>query len=84
MNENGPGTFAQSVDAWLFDARCDGEANNIDIRVHEDFTEADAASAARQYGKAVGRLPKVLRTGIQELSIHKGKHSWYTTSTSAQ
>ena len=78
-------TFAQSVDAWLFDARCDGGANNFEIRVHEDFTETDAASAAQKYGKDVGRLPKVLRTGIgtatgvRILSIHKGNQSWFVS-----
>ena len=85
MNENGPNTFAQSVDAWLFDARCDGGANNFEIRVHEDFTEAEAASAAQKYGNAVGRLPKVLRagkgkaTGVRVVAIHKGRHSWFAT-----
>ena len=75
MNEKGGSTFAQDTLAWLFDARCDGGANNFEIRVHEDFTEADAASAAEKYGKAVGRLPKVLRagigkaTGIRKLSL---------------
>ena len=84
MHEWGPYTFARRVDnAWLFDASCDGGANNFEIRVHEDFTEADAASAAQKYGKAVGRLPKMLRagigaaTGIRILSIHKGSHSWF-------
>ncbi len=78
-------TLAQSVDAWLFDARCDGGANNFEIRVHEDFTETDAASAAEKYGKDVGRLPKVLRTGIgtatgvRILSIHKGNQSWFVS-----
>ena len=78
-------TFAKSTLAWLFDARCDGGANNFEIRVHEDFTEADAASAAEKYGKDVGRLPKVLRagigkaTGIRILGIHKGSQSWFVS-----
>ena len=82
MNENGPYAFARDTLAWLFDARCDGGANNFEIRVHEDFTEAEAASAAQKYGNAVGRLPKVLRSGIgtapgiRILSIHKGRHNW--------
>ena len=78
-------TFAKSTLAWLFDARCDGGANNFEIRVHDDFTEADAASAAEKYGKDVGRLPKVLRagigkaTGIRILGIHKGSQSWFVS-----
>ena len=81
-------TFAKSTLAWLFDARCDGGANNFEIRVHEDFTEADAASAAEKYGKDVGRLPKVLRagigkaTGIRILGIHKGSQSWFVSGWS--
>ena len=83
MNENGPYAFARSVNAWLFDASCDGGTNNFDIQVHADFNEAEAAKAAEKYGKAVGRLPKVLRTGmrgttgIRTVSIHKGSHSWF-------
>ena len=84
MNERGPYALARRVDnAWLFDARCDGGANSFKIQVHEDFTEAEAARAAQEYGKAAGRLPKVLRsgigaaTGIRILSIHKGSHSWF-------
>ncbi len=84
MHEKGPFTFATGVDnAWLFDASCDGGANSFEIQVHEDFTEADAASAAQKYGKAVGHLPKALRsgigtaTGILILPIHKGSHSWF-------
>ena len=86
MNERGPYAFFRSTNAWLFDARCDGGANSIEIRVHADFTEAEAASAAEKYGKAVGRLPKVLRsgigaaTGIRILDIHKGHHSWHASS----
>ena len=85
MNENGPGNLAISVNAWLFDASCDGGANSIEIRVHPDFTETEAASAAQKYGKDVGRLPKVLRAGIgtakgiRILSIHKGTHSWFVS-----
>jgi len=55
MNENGPYAFARSVNAWLFDASCDGGTNNFDIQVHADFNEAEAAKAAEKYGKAVGR-----------------------------
>ncbi len=85
MNENGPRALAESVDAWLFDARCDGGANNFEIQVHPDFTEEEAESAAEKYGKAAGRLPKVLRsgigtaTGIRILSIHKGSHPWHAS-----
>ena len=84
MNEWGPYALARRVDnAWLFDASCDGGANSFKIQVHEDFTEAEAASVAQEYGKAAGRLPKGLRsgigaaTGIRILSIHKGSHSWF-------
>ena len=78
-------TFLKDTLAWLFDARCDGGANNFEIRVHEDFTEAEAASAAQKYGHAVGRLPKVLRagkgkaTGVRKLYIHKGSYSWFAS-----
>ncbi len=83
MNENGPYNFAISVNAWLFEASCDGGTSSIEIRVHPDFTETEATSAAQKYGKDAGRLPKVLRsgvgtaTGIRILSIHKGSHSWF-------
>ena len=83
-------TFAEDTLAWLFDARCDGGANNFEIRVHEDFTEAEAASAAQKYGHAVGRLPRVLRagkgkaTGVRKLYIHKGSYRWFATGWSGK
>ena len=86
MNNKGKDHFAISVDVWLFDARCDGGANNFEIQVHPDFTKADAESAAEKYGTAAGRLPKVLRsgigaaTGIRMLSIYKGRHNWHASS----
>ncbi len=85
MNPRGPGPAGDWVNAWLFKASCDGSAHTVKIRVHNAFTESEAASAAEKYGKAIGRLPKVLRTGIkpakglQILSIHKGSHTWYAT-----
>lgn len=76
--------------AWFFDARCDGGANSFEILVHDDLTASEAASAAEKYGKAVGRLPKVLRTGfgvatgIRRLRIHKGRHNWVATRRSGE
>ena len=74
--------YRELINAWVFDASCDGGANSFEILVHEDFTEAEAASAAKKYGHAVGRLPKVLRagvgvaTGIRQLWISKGSSAW--------
>ncbi|MCY4341142.1 MAG: hypothetical protein OXE48_07245 [Gammaproteobacteria bacterium] len=78
MNERGSHLPAKTSLAWLFDARCDGGTNNFEIRVHKDFTEAEAAREAQKYGKAIGRLPKVLRSGtgkavgVRIVAIHKG------------
>ncbi len=86
MNENGPYALARSANAWIFKANCDDGANTFEIRVHEDFTKTEAASAAEKYGEAVGRLPKVLRSGfgknsgINILNIHKGSHQWFGSS----
>ncbi len=87
MNENGPYALARSANAWIFNASCDGGANTFEIRVHPDFTtQQDAATEAEKYGKAAGRLPKVLRSGtdktkgIRTLAIHKGSHLWHASS----
>ena len=80
MNENGPGNLGRLANAWIFKANCDGGANEFKIRVHPDFaTQQDATTEAEKYGNAVGRLPKVLRSKIRNLSIHKASHSWFTT-----
>ena len=86
MSERGGGALSRRTNAWIFKASCDGEAKEFEIRVHEDFTETEAASEAEKYGKAVGRLPKVLRfgfgtkTGIRVVAIHKGSHRWHASS----
>lgn len=85
MNPDGIGHSVQDSLAWLFKVRCGSGEKAIKIRVHEDFTEAEAATVAERFGKAIGRLPKVLRTGIKpaeglrKLSIHKGHYQWFAS-----
>ena len=84
MNEAGSGAGGQFVNAWLFNVSCDGGTNEFKIRVHPDFaTQQDAKTAAEKYGKDIGRLPKVLRSGIgtgqRTVMIHKGNHHWFAT-----
>ncbi len=85
MNPDGIGHSAQDSFAWLFKVSCGSGEKAIEIRVHDAFTVSEAAIAAEKYGKAIGRLPKVLRTGIKPakglriLSIHKGTHNWYAS-----
>ena len=85
MNEKGLNGFAKSVNAWIFKANCDGGANKFTIRVHPDFaTQQNAATAAKKYGEAIGRLPKVLRpglgTGERTVMIHKGNLRWFASA----
>ena len=86
MNERGHNAGANTVNAWIFEASCDGGTNTFEIRVHPDFTTQQAArTEAEKYGKAVGQLPKVLRSGfgaeagIHILEIHKGTHQWHAS-----
>ena len=85
MNERGHNYSAKPVNAWLFDASCDSGAHSFEIRVHNAFTESEAASVAEKYGKAIDRLPRVLRAGIkpakglQKLAIHKGNNAWFVS-----
>ena len=82
MNKGVSPAFGTNVNAWLFNASCDGGANEFEIQVHDDFTEAEAASVAEKYGKAIGRLPKVLRsgigaaTGVRKVLIHRSNYNW--------
>ena len=82
MNKGVSPAFGTNVNAWLFNASCDGGANEFEIQVHDDFTETEAASAAEKYGKAIGRFPKVLRsgigvaTGIRKVLIHRSNYNW--------
>ena len=71
-----PDAPSRSVNAWLFKAHCDSGGNTFEIRVHEDYAASEAASVAEQYGKAIGRLPKVLRGGIDKVSIYKASFPW--------
>ena len=57
---------------------------NQDHSVTTSFSPYPVATPSK-YGKAVGRLPKVLRSGIGTaagiliLDIHKGSHSWFVS-----
>ena len=80
--------FGTDVNAWLFKSTCDGGVNTFDIELHEDYTETVAASEAKKYGEAIGRLPKVLRAGIspspgiKKIQITPGKNNWFADTSS--
>ena len=62
--------------AYLFDVRFnDGRA--IEIQANPELGNALAALAeAKKYAKAVGRLRRVLRTGVETVWIHRGRKSF--------
>ncbi len=64
---------------WLFDANCDNGENSFPIRIRVDdgYTSTEALTEAKKYGLAMGRLPKVLRTGVKGLTITKLASSWF-------
>ena len=63
---------------WRFNASCDGGANTFMVRilVADGYTSSEAASEAEKYAKAIGRLPKVLRSGIKGISMSKLTNYW--------
>ena len=83
VDESGVRAPAKWIETYAFNARCDGGAHNVGIRVHPDFSEAEAANLARKFGRAIGQLPKVLRhgkhpaKGIKWLDIIKSRKPFY-------
>lgn len=60
-----------TVDAHVFEASFD-DGLTAEVQVNPEFATADAALVADKYARALGRLPTVLRTGIETLWIHDG------------
>lgn len=61
-----------TVDAWLFDASYD-DGLSAEIQVNPEFSDSLATVLAERYARAVGRLPNVLRAGIDEVWVHDGE-----------
>ena len=65
-----------TVNAYLFNAQFD-DGRTVEIQVNPEFDSASAAMVeANKYGRAIGRLPAVLRTKVERVWIHKGDNSW--------
>ena len=60
-----------TVDAWLFDASYD-DGLSTEIQVNPEFADTVAAALAEQFGRSLGRLPNVLRAGVEEIWVHDG------------
>ena len=90
VDESGVRGPAKWIETYAFNARCDGGAHNVGIRVHPDFSEAEAANLARKFGRAIGQLPKVLRhgkhpaKGIKWLNIIKSRKPFYMGGLAAR
>ena len=60
-----------TVDAWLFDAGYD-DGLQVEVQVNPEFGDSLAAVLAAKYSEAFGRLPNVIRDGVEMLWIHDG------------
>jgi len=71
---------------WIFNASCDGGSNTFEVRilVADGYTARTAAATATKYAKALGRLPKVLRTGIKGVSMSSFSTHWTAQVTSGE
>jgi hypothetical protein len=65
-----------NVEAFVFDAYfADGPV--IEIVVNPEFqTPQEARQEAQRYTRALGQLPPVLRQGIRQVGIHKGRPTY--------
>ncbi len=52
------------------------DGNAIEIQVNPEFDFDEAASKAEFYGRAIGQLPKLLRTDVKTVWIHKGDEAF--------
>ncbi len=62
------------VNAYLFSAQFD-DGLTTEIQVNPEFgSTSAAASEAARYGRAIGQLPTILRTGVETVWIHQGDY----------
>jgi len=58
--------------AYLFDAQFD-DGLDIEIQVNPEFSAAAAVAEASKYAESIGRLPTLLRAGVETVWIHRGR-----------
>jgi len=64
-------------DAWCFKITFTDSTKTTQANVNKEYSEeADALVEAIKYGKALGRMPKILRRDVDTLTIHKGMNLW--------
>lgn len=62
-----------TVNVYLFNANFD-DGLTIEIQVNPEFGSSGAALAeAQKFGPVIGRLPRVLRSAVQTVWIHRGR-----------
>lgn len=65
------------VNAFLFVAHY-SDGTNIEIAINPEYGTAESARAeALRFADPLGRVPVLLRRGVQRLSVHKGDESFH-------
>lgn len=68
------------VTAYLFQAHY-SDGTNIEIAINPEFGSQEVAqSQALRFAEPLGRLPTVLREGIEKFSLHKGDRGFHAGS----
>ncbi|MEP4247972.1 hypothetical protein [Tateyamaria sp.] len=66
-----------TLSAFLFQAHF-MDSPSIDIILNPEFqSEAEARAEAMRYTRGLGQLPLVLRSGIKQFGIHKGREGFH-------
>jgi len=61
------------MEAYLFDAAFD-DGSSVQIQVNPEFrSEVAALALAEAYGRILGQLPAVLRSGVRRVFVHRGR-----------
>ncbi len=69
-----------TVMAYLFQAHY-SDGTNIEIAINPEFGSQEAAQTqALRFAKPLGRLPTLLRQGIDKFSLHKGDRGFHAGS----
>lgn len=65
------------IDAYLFIARY-SDGTEIEIAINPEFgSDSVARDSAMRFAEPLGRLPTVLRQGIERFSVHKGNEGFH-------
>jgi len=65
----------RQINVWLFDAIY-ADGSPVEVQVNTEFAATEAHIVGAFYARAIGQLPKSLRSDVREIWIHRGNEAF--------